>query len=89
MNFQGALIKEQGVVFGIIVVPPHVLNNSAEASSVRGIGVRTFGPVPIILMAQNSRGVPTYLGRKDIVNFLANVPVHAIPWRKYTLTIRG
>ena len=89
MNFQGALIKEQGVVFGIIVVPPHVLNNSAEASSVREIGIRTFGSVPIILMAQNSRGVPTYLGRKDIVNFLANVPVNAIPWRKYTLTIRG
>ena len=88
MNFQGALIKEQGVVFGIIVVPPHVLNNSAEASSVREIGVRTFGPVPIILMAQNSRGVPTYLGRKDIVNFLANVPVQAIPWREYTLAKR-
>ena len=88
MKFQGALVKEQGVVFGIIIVQPHVLNNLAEASSTRKIGVRTFGPVPIILMAQNSRGVPTYLGRKDIVNFLANVPVQAIPWREYTLAKR-
>lgn len=89
MKFQGALVKEQGVVFGIIIVHPHVLNNLAEVSSAREIGVRTFGPVPIILMAQNSRGVPTYLGRKDIVNFLANIPVQAIPWREYTLTKRG
>lgn len=36
-------------------------------------------------MAQDSRGVPTYLGRRDIVKFLAKVPVQAIPWREYTL----
>lgn len=85
MKFQGALVKEQGVTFGIIIVKPHVLNSSPEADSMRGVGVRVFGAVPIILMAQNSRGVPTYLGRRDIVNFLAKVPVQAIPWREYTL----
>lgn len=85
MKFQGALVKEQGVTFGIIIVKPHVLNSSSEAESMRGFGIRVFGSVPIILMAQNSRGVPTYLGRRDIVNFLAKVPVQAIPWREYTL----
>lgn len=85
MKFQGALVKEQGVTFGIIIVKPHVLNSPSEATSMRGFGVRAFGPVPIILMAQDSRGVPTYLGRRDIVKFLAKVPVQAIPWREYTL----
>lgn len=85
MKFQGALVKEQSVTFGIIIVKPHVLNSPSEAASMRGFGVRAFGPVPIILMAQDSRGIPTYLGRRDIVKFLAKEPVQAIPWREYTL----
>ena len=85
MKFQGALVKEQGVTFGIIVVKPHVIDNPSEANSMRTLGARAFGPVPIILMAQNSRGLPTYSGRRDIVSFLAKVPMQAIPWREYTL----
>ena len=86
MRFQGALLKEQGVTFGIIVVKPHVLHNNAEAESMRRFGTQAFGVVPIILMAQNSRGIPTYSGRRDIVNFLASVPLRAIPWREYTVS---
>lgn len=86
MRFQGALVKERGVTFGIIVVKPHVLHNPGEADSMRSLGTHTFGLVPIILMAQNSRGVPTYSGRRDIVNFLAKIPMQAIPWREYTLS---
>ena len=85
MKFQGALVKEQGVTFGIVVVKPFVLNNPSEADSMRTIGTRIFGAIPIVLMAQDTRGVPTYSGRRDIVNFLARIPVQAIPWREYTL----
>lgn len=85
MKFQGALIKEQGVTFGIIIVKPHVLQNKSEANSMYDFGNRMFGEMPIVLMAQNSRGVPTYLGRRDIVNFLAKVPIHRIPWREYNV----
>lgn len=85
MRFQGALIKEQGVTFGIVIVKPHVLQNASEAKAMRSFGNRVFGLVPIILMAQNSRGVPTYLGRRDIVSFLAKVPIHCIPWREYSV----
>lgn len=35
--------------------------------------------------ASGSRGIPTYSGRRDIVKFLSNVPMYAIPWREYTL----
>lgn len=86
MKFQGALIKEQGVTFGIVIVKSYVLNNPAQAEEMRRFGTKAFGPVPIILMAQNSRGIPTYSGRQDIVKYLAKVPLRAIPWREYTLT---
>ena len=86
MKFQGALIKEQGVTFGIVVVKSHVLHNDAESESMRRFGTQVFGLVPIVLMAQNSRGVPTYSGRRDIVKFLTRVPLRAIPWREYTVS---
>ena len=74
------------MTFGIVIVKPRVLDNPSEAATMRAFGVRAFGPVPIVLMAQNARGIPTYSGRRDIVNFLAKVPLQAIPWREYTLT---
>jgi hypothetical protein len=86
MQFDGAKITEQGVTFGIVIVKPHVLNSSAEQAELCLFGVRAFGPIPIVLMAQDSRGVPTYLGRPDIVKFLANVLVEQIPWQRYMLS---
>jgi len=72
MIFDGALIKEQGVTLAIVVVKPFVLH-SADKEKIRHSFKAVFGNVPIILMAQNSRGTPTYDGRRDIVNFLANI----------------
>lgn len=85
MRFQGALIKEQGVTFGIVVVKPHVLQSEPEARTMRSFGNRVFGLIPIVLMAQNSRGIPTYSGRRDIVSFLSRISMSRIPWREYTV----
>lgn len=84
MKVDGAIIKEQGVTFSIIIVKPHVLNNVSEANSFRNAMSSIF-PSPIILMAQNSYGRPTYQGRKDIVKFLANINPARIPWKEYTI----
>ncbi len=83
MSFDGALIKEQGVTFAIVVVKPHVLT-STEKESIRLGFMRYFRNIPIILMAQNQKGIPTYDGRKDIVRFLANIHPSRIPWKHYT-----
>lgn len=86
MQFDGALIKEQGVTFALVVVKRHVLNNSIEREEARTAFSRYFPPgIPIILMAQDSRGIPTYHGRKDIVRFLANIHPSRIPWKRYTV----
>jgi hypothetical protein len=85
MQFQGAVVKEQGVTFAIVIVKPNVIENHSEAKqaivSFSGIFPRT----PVVLMAQDYSGRPTYYGRTDIVNFLASVPMEAIPWKEYTL----
>lgn len=85
MQIQGALIREQGQSFAIVVVKPHVVTNQSKAAEMIHGVAPIFGGVPVVLMAQDSRGRATYYGRKDISRFMANVPVHAIPWKKYTI----
>ncbi|HEX5736121.1 MAG TPA: hypothetical protein VF131_25055 [Blastocatellia bacterium] len=85
MTFQGAVIKEQGITFAIVVVKRHVLDSTSAANEAIRSFYPAFGGVPVVLMAQDSRGVPSYYGRRDIVNFLANVPLSAIPWKQYSL----
>ena len=86
MKFQGALIKEQGVLFGIVVAKSHVLNSPSDRNQILNFGIRAFGAVPIVLMAQDASGTPTYYGLKDIVRFLSSVPFQRIPWREYLIT---
>ena len=84
MQVDGAVVKEHGQTFSIIIVQRHVLDNNSEADQVRRAWASVF-PSPIILMAQDNRGVPTYQGRTDIVRFLANIDHRRIPWKRYTI----
>ncbi len=84
MQFTGAVIREQGVTFAVVLVKSQVVSNSAQANKV----IAEFSPtfrMPVVLMAQDIRGRPTYYGRQDIARFLSNVPVHAIPWKHYDI----
>ncbi len=85
MQFQGAVIKEQGVTFAVVVVKRHVISNKFDAERM----IRSFQPlfpgIPIVLMGQDSRGVPAYYGRRDIANFMADVPLDAVPWKEYSV----
>lgn len=85
MVFDGAKIKEQGVTFAIVVVKPSVLTSPTK-EEIRRSFIPYFGNIPIILMAQNVRGIPTYDGRRDIVRFLANINPARIPWKRYKFT---
>ncbi|MBD77340.1 MAG: hypothetical protein CL840_00200 [Crocinitomicaceae bacterium] len=85
MRFDGAVVKEQGVTFAIVVVKPTVLNSSTTRENTRNSFSTVFPGMPVILMAQNGRGRSNYHGRTDIVNFLANVDSRRIPWKTYTM----
>lgn len=85
MTFQGAVIREQGVTFAVVIVKKHVIDAGSEG----GQAIADFGPyfpgLPVVLMAQDHRGTPTYYGRRDIARFMASVPLRAIPWKQYTV----
>ncbi len=85
MTFDGALIKEQDVTFGVLLVKPHVLNNPTQREEMRRFGRQFWGRVPIVLAVQDARGVPTYQGRTDLVRFLANINPRRIPWKRWTV----
>ena len=53
MKFDGALVREQGVTFAIVVVKPQVLH-STEKENIRMQFASVFNFVPTVLMAQNS-----------------------------------
>lgn len=84
MQLEGAVIKEQGQTFAVVVVKRHITDNRHEAAKASQSFSRCFPGMPIVLMSQDSRGTPTYFGRRDIANFLARVPMNAIPWKRYT-----
>ena len=85
MRVNAALVKEQGLTFAIVSVKHSVLSSTTERTRTQ-TGLQTYWPsVPIVLMAQDSRGEPEYFGRNDIVRFLAGVPIEALPWRFWDL----
>ncbi len=87
MQFQGAVIQEQGVTFGILIVKQHILNDPTRRDALVSEGSRLFGGIPTVLMAQDFQGTPTYYGRSDIAEFMASVPLEAVRWKEYTVSI--
>lgn len=85
MTFDGALIREQGVTFALVVVNHHVVQNRCEAARAISAFQPCFPGVPVVVVGQDNRGVPTYFGRPDIARFMASVPMSAVPWRTYTI----
>jgi len=84
IKIQGAVIKEQGLTFAITVVKSHILSSQTQCQQTASSFQSLFPGLPIVLMAQDSRGTPTYWGRKDIVNFLSHIQLSQIPWKEYT-----
>ena len=85
MQIDGAVIREQGVTFAVVVVKCDVIGNSSRAQEAIMSFMPAFPGMPVVLMAQDHRGAPTYYGRRDISRFMASVPLRAIPWRQYSI----
>ena len=87
MQIDGAIVKEQGVTFAIVIVKSHVIQTQSSANDMRDSisTITDFQVLPIILAAQDARGTFTYQGRPDIVEFLASIDASRIPWKTYTV----
>lgn len=89
MTIDGAIVREQGQIFGIVIVKPSAISSSNQANETRlafQTKIRDFQGMPLILATQDGRGRFTYQGREDIVRFLASVDASRIPWRRYTVS---
>ena len=85
-TFEAATVRRQGVTFAVVAVSKQVLDQKIVASRTRNKLKPLFGNLPIVLMAQDSDGTPTYYGRKDLVRFLTRVKLKDLPWKEYTIT---
>ncbi|HXX20332.1 MAG TPA: hypothetical protein VEJ46_13090 [Candidatus Acidoferrum sp.] len=85
MQFEAAVMNADGTLFAVVIVKPDVLSNLPEANSIIAALEKVLDGKPVVLMAQNHSGAPTYYGRGDIAGFMATIPVNSIPWQKFTL----
>lgn len=84
MKVHVALVCEQGVRFAVVIVRPSVMSGVRRE---RDDAVRAFSAelgVPAVLMIHDSRGIPTYHGRPDLVALLTDVCADQLPWRECT-----
>jgi len=85
MKFRGALIKEQGVSFMIVVVKPAVMESPDRREKDLALLKPLFPGIPIVLTAQEAPGAAKYYGRPDIVKFLSHIRPSQIPWKEYSV----
>jgi hypothetical protein len=83
VKFNATVIRGQGVTFAVVIVRSHVLRSLPECTKAQLAFAPAFPGLPIVLMAQDSRGSATFHGRKDIVGFLSSLDLDAIKWRVY------
>jgi hypothetical protein len=85
MQCYGAVIRDHGVNFAVVIVKPGVLRTPQEAVKAQVAFAPAFRGMPVVLMAQDEKGVPSFHGRQDLVGFLREVNLDYVKWRVYTL----
>ena len=86
-KIQAAIIKERGVQFTVVIVQQHLFDSQENCQTTAQAFEPYFPGMPIIWMAQDSRGTPSYWGRKDIVSFLSRVALSRFSWKEYTFDV--
>ena len=79
----GAVIREQGITFAVVIVKNHVVNCQTTSSNMIQDLIPVFGVPLIALKGESNRKVRS--NRRDVASFVANLHPSRIPWRKYTL----
>lgn len=85
MNFDAAILTEQGVTFVVVIVKEEILENDFSINEARQLFSGFFPMMPVILMAQNRRQEPIYNGREDLVKFLQKIDYMRLPFQQYTV----
>ena len=83
MKIKGAVIKEMGQKFAIVMVKKYILDSSSESEKVMNSFMFLFPNLPLVLMAQDSKGTVSYYGCQKIINFLESLYISPISWKEY------
>ncbi|MGL4524436.1 MAG: hypothetical protein ACRCVN_02790 [Spirochaetia bacterium] len=85
---EAALIDEGGVQFAVVIIKRDILLKATyqQREMLRTqLGNIFPSGIEIILTARDFHGVPTYHGRKDIVNFLAEKDYKRLAYNVYKI----
>lgn len=82
-TIDAAIVREQGVEFTVVSVRSSAASSQTESARVIDGLTSYFPGRPIILMARVGSRIKFIGERTDIVRWLANVPVNALPWKQY------
>ena len=86
MNFDAAFIKENGVEIGIFATTMDVLNDKMQADNlITYCKERILVGYQVVLMAQDSQGLPHYYGKQDLIKLLEATNFSKIHFRRYTI----
>jgi hypothetical protein len=85
MQCYGAVVRDHGINFAVVIVKPGVLRTAQEAVKAQVAFAPAFRGMPVVLMAQDEKGVPSFHGRQDLVGFLRDVNLDYLKWKVYTL----
>jgi hypothetical protein len=87
IQFDGALLQEQGVNFAVVVVANSVIDSPNQSADIQVGYEWLFGGAPVVLAAQDVRGNFRFRGRTDLAKFLSALDPAQIPWKRYTYNI--
>ncbi len=75
-RFQGAIIQEQGVTFAVVAVNRQLLDNRNEAVGTVALLRIVSAGLPVVLVAQDSRGKRSCFGRADGARLALAAVIH-------------
>jgi hypothetical protein len=79
--WQVALVREQGVEFGVVTVRDHIIDDQIERDNVIGFWQAELGRPVVLIGGRHHRT----FGRRDLAQFVANVGPARLPWRQMTV----
>ncbi|SPF36864.1 conserved hypothetical protein [Candidatus Desulfosporosinus infrequens] len=81
-QFDGAVITEQGQTCAVVSVQPAIFQNSVNATMIIKALLPAFNGIPVVLMTLDTKGVPAYFGRGDLITLLENINIKEASWNQ-------
>jgi hypothetical protein len=84
MKMHVAQVRDGSLEFAVVVVRPSLMSGTTRERDGAVEALSDQLGVPAVLMIRNSRGVPTFYGRPDLVESLACRCLEELSWRELT-----